>query len=85
MATDGVGYCWGNGADFRLGTGSELIRPAPPRVSGEIDWESISTGQSHSCGVATDGAAYCWGLGDDGRLGTGNELTRNVPTRVSGS
>ena len=75
----GTPYCWGRGANGRLGDGANDDNMVPNAVSGAsfettVTW--ISAGTRHSCLVAT-GAAYCWGDNDDGQIGiakTGNEV-----------
>jgi alpha-tubulin suppressor-like RCC1 family protein len=52
-------------------------------VTGDLSFQSISTGSSHTCGVTTDGSAYCWGNNQGGKLGDGTAQTRVAPTRVA--
>jgi alpha-tubulin suppressor-like RCC1 family protein len=42
----------------------------PREVSGGIDFQELSAGLFHSCGIATDGQAWCWGW-NRGQLGNG--------------
>lgn len=43
---------------------------------------AISSGQSHSCGIASDHSAYCWGDGRNGQLGHGRREISRFPQRV---
>jgi alpha-tubulin suppressor-like RCC1 family protein len=36
---------------------------------GQSDWQFVSVGGEHSCGLKTSGAAYCWGNNQYGQLG----------------
>ena len=49
-----------------------------------LEFESVSAGPGHSCGVTTAGAAYCWGWNGKGGLGHGTNTDSNVPVAVSG-
>ena len=82
----GTPYCWGRGANGRLGDSSMDDNMVPAAVTGirfetTVTW--ISAGTRHSCLVAA-GAAYCWGDNDDGQIGiakTGNSgITTGSPT-----
>jgi len=84
VTKQGEGYCWGYGADGRLGNGATADQAEPAKVSGGHTWQSISTGLSNTCGVTTDGALYCWGYNEDGQLGDDSTVERFVPTLVAG-
>ena len=94
IANDDKAYCWGSGAQGRLGVGDDvdtstaLSRPTavlnPAGVSTSTwTWKSISLGASHSCGIGNDDKPYCWGLGHLGQLGTGNNNFATSPTAVA--
>jgi alpha-tubulin suppressor-like RCC1 family protein len=51
----GALYCWGRGADGRLGLGDTEDRDSPTRVGVESDWLSVATGVAHTCGLKTEG------------------------------
>jgi alpha-tubulin suppressor-like RCC1 family protein len=65
-------YCWGEGANGRLGLGDIIDRRCPTRVGIDTDWESVSTGDAHSCALKTDGSLWCWGQAASGQLGNGS-------------
>ncbi len=47
-------------------------------------WESITSGQIHSCGLMVTGAAYCWGSNRWGQLGDGTGSNESIPVLVGG-
>ncbi|MCA8836450.1 MAG: putative Ig domain-containing protein, partial [Proteobacteria bacterium] len=81
-------YCWGAGADGRLGLDDTTDRDTPIRVGADIDWAQVSAGNfatasAHTCAVSTGGQLYCWGESDEGRLGLGSGAEdQDTPTRV---
>jgi alpha-tubulin suppressor-like RCC1 family protein len=36
---------------------------------GQSDWQFVSVGADHTCGLKTNGNAYCWGNNQNGQLG----------------
>jgi alpha-tubulin suppressor-like RCC1 family protein len=85
VASDGLGYCWGNNSGGELGDGTGVNSTSPVAVSGGRQYQSISAGYSHSCGVATDGAAFCWGRNGDQQIGDGTQQQARFPTKVATS
>jgi alpha-tubulin suppressor-like RCC1 family protein len=71
VATDGTAYCWGQGRNGRLGTGSEANASTPARVTGGYRFTDVGVGRGYACGVLADGLALCWGDNANGRLGNG--------------
>lgn len=76
-----------------FGCGTDTPSPAEPSsaasaaASAPLDFEQVSAGAFHSCGVATDGKAWCWGSNDKGQLGTGTvtpSAGSMVPIAVAG-
>ena len=73
LATTGAASCWGNNFNGQLGNGSTTNSPVPPvAVSGGVTFATISSGQSHTCGLTPAGTAYCWGDNIFGQLGVGS-------------
>ena len=73
LATTGAAFCWGNNFHGQLGNGSTTNSPVSPvAVSGGITFATISSGQSHSCGLTAAETAYCWGDNIVGQLGVGS-------------
>lgn len=82
VTSTGDGYCWGEGANGRLGNGSTGDMQEPSLISGGHSWSQIVTGEEFSCGLTTSQDAYCWGNGD--KLGDGTSTQSSVPVAVVG-
>jgi alpha-tubulin suppressor-like RCC1 family protein len=82
----GAAYCWGSGANGRLGTGSIETALSPVAVSlpEGVRFRHISAGGNHSCAVSTTDIGFCWGSGGFGQIGDGAFTQRNTPTQISG-
>ena len=55
----------------------------PLAISREIDFTTISSGDSTGCAISVEGRAYCWGLGRHGEIGNGVTADRGVPSLVT--
>ena len=84
LTENGQAFCWGSGANGRLGDGSGQTRLTLVPVAGGISFSWISPGEDHSCGVSKAGDAFCWCLGNTGALGTGTTESHSTPFPVSG-
>ncbi len=91
----GQAWCWGEGADGKLGDGLTDDDPNPKQVSGPAGVQWVAGSISHTCAVAA-GEVWCWGsnANDDsgninGKLGTGSQQAINgaaaAVTGVSGA
>lgn len=80
----GVGYCWGNNIDGRVGGGSAGVVISPTALATTNTFGQVSPGSVHSCGVDLAGRGYCWGANLDGEIGDATNVNRSVPTAVSG-
>lgn len=74
----GALYCWGSGADGRLGTGTAIGDVAPVRVSTSTDWALVTTGDAHSCALNRAGRVFCAGANAAGQLGIGDTRLRKL-------
>lgn len=61
----------------RCGTASGL-----PCSASNVAFNSVSSGQFHSCGVAVDSTLWCWGDGRSGALGNGRSAIERFPQPV---
>jgi alpha-tubulin suppressor-like RCC1 family protein len=53
-------------------------------MAGDMRYQTIGAGYTHTCALATDGAAYCWGQNEYGQLGDGTNNDRRSPVRAVG-
>ncbi len=74
-------YCWGSGANGRLGNGSLDDSAVPAPVAGAALAE-LSSGWGLTCGPTASGAMYCWGHG--GGLGADTLKFSATPVPISG-
>jgi len=85
VTSSGAVFCWGDGVNGALGTGSmddafgavEVTALASTAVQ-------VAAGQANTCAVLMDGTIQCWGQGTNGVLGDGTMALRSVPGAVSG-
>lgn len=70
IRSDGALWCWGRNTRGELGLGADSAQQLrePVRVGSEVDWEEVSAGQNHTCGVRSS-ALYCWGDNSHSQLG----------------
>ena len=87
ITSTGAAYCWGNGSNGRLGTGSNASSTVPVPVAGGLTFTQLASAglsASFTCGVTTGGAAYCWGANRYGNLGRGDTVSSSSPVAVAG-
>ncbi len=66
---DGTLWCWGLNMKGQLGigvVGSSISSPSA--VSPNVSWNSVSTGDQHSCGIQSDNSLWCWGHNSAGQV-----------------
>lgn len=81
----GAAYCWGDNTYGQLGDGGTDASPQTPvAVAGGLQFESITGGNAHTCGLTAAGEAYCWGYNIRGELGDGTLEQRTEPVAVAG-
>lgn len=91
VLASGAPYCWGVGANGRLGNGTANQSSVPVAVvaSGALAGKTlsqISAGAGHTC-VIGSGAPYCWGINHSGERGDGttNESLTPVAVQTTGA
>ncbi|MEI8389056.1 MAG: prepilin-type N-terminal cleavage/methylation domain-containing protein [bacterium] len=80
----GNAWCWGRNNYGQLGIGNTTNKNLPVQVNDGHILNSISTGNSHTCGLDTSGNSWCWGFNNYGQLGIGNNTNKTTPVQVSG-
>jgi alpha-tubulin suppressor-like RCC1 family protein len=79
----GAAFCWGEGANGRLGTGGTADQSSPAAVAGGLTFASISAGGNHTCAITSGTSrAYCWGGDGDGQLGNAAAGQQTSPDSV---
>ncbi len=85
IKTGGSAFCWGDNDDGQLGDNSTTDRNSPTEVDGaHTDWDAITVGGTHTCGLRNNGVAYCWGDNTYGQLGDNSTTDSNIPVAVAG-
>ena len=85
VRSNGQAWCWGSGANGRLGDGTTASKSSPVSVVGGFtDWVQIATGQRHTMAIRANGQLWGWGAAGFGQLGTGNTTYRSSPVSVVG-
>lgn len=69
-------WCWGNGANGRLGEGGGeedegANRALPVHVQDLSDATAVAAGEAHACAARSAGGVVCWGADDKGQIGNG--------------
>lgn len=64
-------YCWGSGANGRLGTSATSDRALPTKIDGSSLYLQVSTGGTHTCGITNQQVLKCWGSDTYGQVGDG--------------
>lgn len=76
--------CVGRNFWGEAGVGSNVWQGAPVSVLAPPPlYTTLTTGNSHSCGITPEGDAFCWGRNLEGQIGNGStSFTANKPTAV---
>ncbi len=80
-------YCWGNGANGRIGTNStdDSWVPTPVYTAGNLNGKTIKYLDSwwrNGCVIASDDLLYCWGDGQYGALGDNNPTVHETAVPI---
>ena len=67
-----MAVCWGSNSLGQLGNPASAGEPV--EVQGGLQFQALSAGFDHGCGITSTGAAFCWGSNENGQLGVDPEL-----------
>lgn len=91
ITSSNVLKCWGYNATFiRLNGGYRDDKHDPVEIYSDVNqtrtqFQAISTGTTHNCGITTDGKPKCWGGNESGQVGDDTQEDRIYPTLVGGA
>ena len=81
-------FCWGRGADGRLGHddgGADHDAPHACAALGSVALRAVALGNCHGAALAADGTSlYTFGAGSFGELGHGDLADSPAPRRMGG-
>jgi len=84
VRANGKLYCWGSDLYDQIGDGVDDTPDHTPRRIGIFeDWNTVSAGYQHTCGIRHAGKLYCWGGDASGQLGDGGpNVGTNAPKQI---
>ena len=79
-------WCWGNGGDGRLGTGSTASALTPVSVIGAVKtFCHIGAGNATTAAIDKNGLIWSWGFNNSGQLGNGANIAQCTPVSLAGT
>ncbi len=85
IATDSIGYCWGESSRLGSTCATSLCYASPQPISGGLKMIRVSASEAHTCALANDGKAWCWGSNDTRQLGVSRDTSwSDTPVSVHG-
>lgn len=79
-------WCWGNGGNGRLGTGSTASALTPVSVIGSIKtFCQIGAGNATTAAIDKYGKIWSWGFNNSGQLGNGANTEQCTPVALAGA
>lgn len=81
LDVEGRAYCWGANGSGQLGIGAPDPSASllPRAVRSDVRFDTLVSGDRHTCGLTRAGEAYCWGGGFFGQLGVAQPETFCAP------
>lgn len=78
-------WCWGNGGDGRLGTGSTASALTPVSIIGAVKtFCEIAAGNATTAAIDKNGLIWSWGFNNSGQLGNGANVAQCTPVSLAG-
>lgn len=88
LLSDASLWCWGQNDEGQLGQGDEPTSNAeaadallPVEVPG-APYQSVDTGQGHTCAIRGDGTLWCWGRNSEHELGPATQIQNRSPLEL---
>lgn len=79
-------WCWGNGGDGRLGTGSTASALTPVSIIGAVKtFCHIGAGNATTAAIDKNGLIWSWGFNNSGQLGNGANTAQCTPVSLAGT
>ena len=76
-------YAWGYNNFGQLGVGRNDVNiNTPTKVSGNMKWKKISSGEFHAIALTTTNELYSWGRNSTGQLGIGTTNSNKNPNPI---
>jgi alpha-tubulin suppressor-like RCC1 family protein len=75
-------FCWGRLVFGSVRDELDVSMPEPTQIGSDTDWDSVSVGDQHVCGVKTNGTLWCFGANERGQLGLGTTYV-SEPTLIT--
>jgi alpha-tubulin suppressor-like RCC1 family protein len=85
LKNDGSLLAWGMNGQGQLGTGDNVARLEPVKISTSENWQDVSAGEYNTMAIQTDGTLWGWGCNNYGELGYGTFLSSSIPQKIESS
>jgi alpha-tubulin suppressor-like RCC1 family protein len=84
IKTGGSLWAWGRNNSGQLGTAGvpSGLSNVPIQVGTDLNWKTISAGNSHNVAIKTDGTLWTWGRNQESQLGDGSTTNSNIPIQI---
>lgn len=86
-ADNGETFCFGQADSGQTGNGITLVNiDVPTLVTSALQFDGITGGEMHTCGILTGGGGvgYCWGYDGRGQLGNLVRASATTPIPIEG-
>jgi len=87
IADNGESFCFGQADSGQTGNGITVVDiDVPVLVTSALQFDGITGGEIHTCGILAGGGgvAYCWGYDGNGQLGNLVRASSTTPIPVEG-
>lgn len=89
ITTSGALFCWGSNTAGQLGVGGGANREKPvvvdeTNLGGSEEFEKVTLGYKHTCGITNTGTTLCWGSGTNDQLMISGTNSTNIPALTTG-